>query len=99
MIDVAARFLFNNRIKYNRETLFEAMPFFYCTFTSNQEKHRKIWSSIFRSSKGASAVTSKGFNPVFLGYDLWGRYNNTGKPAYIVLTTGDNKGGTYKETC
>jgi hypothetical protein len=39
----------------------------------------------------------KGCNPVLLGYGLREVYNNTGKPVYIVLTTGDKKGGTYKE--
>jgi hypothetical protein len=75
----------------------KVIRFFSSTFTPNQEKHRNVWSSIFRSSKWASIVVRKGLNPALLGYGLREPYNNTGKPAYIVLTTGDTKGGTYEE--
>lgn len=73
------------------------MNFFYSTLTSNKEKHRRVWRAMFRSSKWASTVTMKGRKPVLLGHGLREVYNNTGKPAYIVLTTGDKKGGTYEE--
>jgi hypothetical protein len=39
----------------------------------------------------------KGLNPALLGYSLQEPYNNTSKPAYIVLTIGNTKGGTYKK--
>jgi hypothetical protein len=73
------------------------MQFFYSTFTSKKEKHFKVLSSIFRSSKWASTVERKGLKLVLLGYGLRELYNNTGKPVYIVLTTGDDRGGTCEE--
>ena len=79
------------------ERVIKIMQLFCSNFTPNQEKHRKVWSFIFRSSKWASNLVRKGLNPALLGYDLRKPYHNTDGPAYVVLTTGDSEGGTYEE--
>jgi hypothetical protein len=68
-----------------------------------EDKHSRVWNSIFQNENWLSAMTERGLNPVLIGHDLHHIYHAKNittkypKTKYLVLVLGyDRDGGKYK---
>lgn len=70
---------------------------------TRKDRHRRIWSLIFKDERWLSAMVKQGLNPVLIGYDLHSLYDAEDITAmtesnYLALVLGhDGDGGKYNK--